>query len=272
MLYKALILDIDGTLIWRGRPHISKQVTDGLKSLQRRGVTVILATGRAAFACEGTVLGTDFVPDYRVCANGAFIVDRCGTPVFERYLTPAQVLALTDYAHENGYLLNFSFEDAYYTYVGHSRFLSFYEQAVGSSGYILDGAERDRHHESPPYGAYTTMPDEAARRYCGAHPDIMMKQSVPGSYDIMPAGVDKAVGIGMLLETAGIAWAQVVAAGDGENDIDMLQKAGIGVAMRNAPDVVRAAADVVAPPVDEDGILDVLRRYFGHGEPAGSAR
>lgn len=262
MAYKALVLDIDGTLIWRERRHISKAVEQKLKDIQQSGVTVIFATGRAAFACESGVLGTDFVPDYRICANGAYIVDCTGKPVYERYLNEQQISDLTDFAQRNGYPLNLSFEDGYYTYVGHEDFLAYYKKLVGTDSYIKDGSARTRHFQSMPYGAYTTMPPQAAAAFCATHPGIKMMQSVPGSYDISLSDIDKSGGIALLLKQLGIAWRDVVAVGDGENDIDMLRAAGVGIAMGDAPDVVQAAADAVAPNVGDDGVLAVLDRYF----------
>lgn len=66
---------------------------------------------------------------------------------------------------------------------------------------------------------------------------------------------------GQILEHWGIAPEEIMAFGDGENDMDMLRFAGVGVAMGNAPDSVKACADYVTGSVDCDGIFSALRRY-----------
>ena len=81
--------------------------------------------------------------------------------------------------------------------------------------------------------------------------------------DLAPEGVSKASGLEWVCRELGVAAADVLAIGDGRNDIEMLRWAGRGVAMGQAPDRVKAAADGVAPPVPEDGAAAELRRWFG---------
>ena len=74
---KALILDIDGTLIVPGAPCASPAVVKAVKAVQKRGIPVILATGRTSFAATPTILG-GIRPDYGVYTNGALILDGAG--------------------------------------------------------------------------------------------------------------------------------------------------------------------------------------------------
>jgi hydroxymethylpyrimidine pyrophosphatase-like HAD family hydrolase len=80
--------------------------------------------------------------------------------------------------------------------------------------------------------------------------------------DIGPRGVDKAHGLAMVCEDLGIDPADVLALGDGRNDIEMLQWAGRGVAIGDAPDEVKAAADIVTGLFDELGTVAELDRWF----------
>jgi len=74
--------------------------------------------------------------------------------------------------------------------------------------------------------------------------------------------VSKASGLAHVAGQLGVDRADVLAIGDGRNDIEMLEWAGRGVAMGQAIEPVREAADAVAPPVAEDGVADELGRYF----------
>lgn len=80
--------------------------------------------------------------------------------------------------------------------------------------------------------------------------------------DIAPEGVDKTRGLALVAERLGVAAADVLAVGDGRNDLEMLRWAGRGVAMGDAPDEVRAVADAVTDPVAQGGLVRELRRWF----------
>jgi hydroxymethylpyrimidine pyrophosphatase-like HAD family hydrolase len=80
--------------------------------------------------------------------------------------------------------------------------------------------------------------------------------------DFMPEGVSKASGLDTVCAKLGVEQAEVLAIGDGHNDVEMLAWAGHGVAMGQAPDDVKAVADEVGPTVSLDGVATVLDRYF----------
>jgi HAD superfamily hydrolase (TIGR01484 family) len=85
--------------------------------------------------------------------------------------------------------------------------------------------------------------------------------------DLAPVGVSKASGLQLVASELGIDAADVLALGDGRNDIEMLRWAGRGVAMGQAIDVVREAADAVTDSVHDEGVATELDRYFGPGHP-----
>lgn len=80
--------------------------------------------------------------------------------------------------------------------------------------------------------------------------------------DLAPEGVSKASGLAQVAERLGVDRADVLAIGDGRNDIEMLTWAGRGVAMGQAPDEVKAAADDVVPSVYDDGAAVEISRWF----------
>ncbi len=87
--------------------------------------------------------------------------------------------------------------------------------------------------------------------------------------DLAPVGVSKASGLQYVADQLGIAPSEVLAIGDGRNDIEMLQWAGRGVAMGQAVDEVKAVADAVTGPVDDDGAAQELGRWFPVAGSAG---
>ena len=89
--------------------------------------------------------------------------------------------------------------------------------------------------------------------------------------DIAPEGVSKATGSSWSPRRLGIDATEVLAVGDGRNDLEMFAWAGRAVAMGQAPDEVAQAADAVAASVDEDGLADVLEPLVGLDDRAASA-
>ena len=80
--------------------------------------------------------------------------------------------------------------------------------------------------------------------------------------DLSPVGVSKASGLAMVADELGVAQADVLAIGDGRNDIEMLRWAGRGVAMGQAVEEVKAAADAVTETVYDDGVVVELSRWW----------
>lgn len=80
--------------------------------------------------------------------------------------------------------------------------------------------------------------------------------------DLAPEGVSKASGLAEVADRLGVAREHVLAIGDGRNDVEMLEWAGRGVAMGQAPDEVQAIADDVAPSVNDDGCAVEISRWF----------
>ncbi len=79
--------------------------------------------------------------------------------------------------------------------------------------------------------------------------------------DFTLAGVDKASGVSRVGQTLGVDLSNMVAAGDSYNDLPMLKACGFGIAMGNAPQEVKTAADFVAPSVEEDGLAVAIREF-----------
>jgi Cof subfamily protein (haloacid dehalogenase superfamily) len=87
-------------------------------------------------------------------------------------------------------------------------------------------------------------------------------RSEPFFLEIMPKNIDKAYSLGKLLEKLGLTKDEMIACGDGFNDLSMIKYAGVGVAMANAQEVVKEAADYVTLSNDEDGIVHVIEKYW----------
>ena len=98
-----------------------------------------------------------------------------------------------------------------------------------------------------------------ARRFIGR---LSIYRSEPFFIEVMARGVDKGAAIAGLIERLGLEREDVIACGDGLNDLSMIRYAGLGVAMANAQPEVKEAADVVTLSNDEDGVAAAVERYL----------
>jgi len=94
---------------------------------------------------------------------------------------------------------------------------------------------------------------------------MYISKSLPYFLEFAAPGVTKAAGLHFLAQHLGFARERTVAFGDGENDIELVEWGGYGVAVENAHDRVKAVADLVCPSVDEEGVAQVLEAYLAGG-------
>lgn len=263
MAYRALALDVDGTLVCSAQKKISPETTAALRILQSRGVVVILATGRSGFASTGAILGTDFTPDWRVCINGAQILDAAGRTVYERRFSSEDVENITAFISRLSLPLTFTFEDAYYVYSDYDEYVSYYTSHAGPVPYLRDGSDRARHLQSLPFGAYILgMPGSVRDELAAFCPSIKLMETNPNAYDVGPADADKKHGVARVLSRLDIGFDELVAVGDSENDRELLSAAGVSVAMGNAPARIREIAFHVTGTVQENGVVSAIERFF----------
>ena len=112
MPYKAIILDVDGTLVAHGEPSARPAVAEMVRRVQAQGVKVVIATGRTYYAMNTSILG-GIRPDFAVCANGAQVLDGEGRLLASEDFTPEEMYALVDYFEHFDYPLAFGFSARY---------------------------------------------------------------------------------------------------------------------------------------------------------------
>jgi hydroxymethylpyrimidine pyrophosphatase-like HAD family hydrolase len=87
---------------------------------------------------------------------------------------------------------------------------------------------------------------------------MFIAKSLPFFLEFAELGVSKGSGLAFVAEREGFTHAQTIGFGDGENDMELLQWSGYGVAVENADDRLKAIADFVCPSVDEEGVAQVI--------------
>ena len=104
--------------------------------------------------------------------------------------------------------------------------------------------------------------DKEMERISALYPQMGITSAYTYNLEVNVPDATKGIGLLKLAELLGLEREQVIAFGDGENDLSMIECAGIGYAMENAPENVKVAADRIAPPNTEDGVAQVLTELF----------
>lgn len=254
-MIKAIFFDIDGTLVSFKTHRVPDSANRAIKELHKKGVKVFIATGRHIATIDN--IG-DLPVDGYVTVNGSVCLldDKV---IYEHPIPESDVSTLMDYlktkqsfpcvfVHERDLLMNFKDDDVEEVF----RSLAFSDPPVAS----LDEMERKK-----VYQILAFFREDKEQTIMELLPGCETTRWNPLFTDIIPKGGSKWTGISKMLEHFSIAPEEVMAFGDGGNDTDMLTHAGIGVAMGNASDEVKAFADYVTASVDDDGVEKALRHF-----------
>ena len=239
----AAALDLDGTIIGPDE-KISPAVQDAIARLGRH-LPVFIATGRepADVLRYSKELG---LTTPQVSDGGANILDPVrGVSVWTAPLGPANAEAVVTKLREMG-----------------SAFVA--THASGTASTFDDVPNWDLIRVSA-LDLDEEAADALAQCFRGDKSMHVIKAVLPynglWAVDFTLAGVDKATGVARVGKTLGVDPANMVAAGDSYNDLPMLAACGFSIAMGNAPEEVRAAADFIAPSVEEDGLAAAINDY-----------
>ena len=239
----AAALDLDGTIIGPDE-KIAPAVQEAVIRLARH-IPVFIATGRepADVLRYAKELG---LTTPQLCDGGANILDPVrGVSVWTAPLGPANAEAVVTRLREMG-----------------SAFVA--THASGTASTFDDVPDWDLVRVSA-LDLDEATADALAKEFRGNKDMYVIKAVLPytglWAVDFTLAGVDKATGVSRVGRTLGVDPANMVAVGDSYNDLPMLESCGFSVAMGNAPEEVRAAADFVAPSVEEDGLAVAINDY-----------
>ncbi|PFG65614.1 HAD superfamily hydrolase (TIGR01484 family) [Propionibacteriaceae bacterium ES.041] len=255
---KLVALDIDGTVVdHAGR--LPDPVRDAVQRVLAAGVPVVLSTGRSWHATRPVFDALGLPPGYAVSSNGAVVVEYPPSEVIRQVtFDPADVIdKVTRFAPDALIATEV---------VGHGYRVSAQFPAGDLDGEItVESAEQLR--REPVTRVIIRDPgssDEdfiALAEQLGLH-GVSYFIGYSAWLDIAPEGVHKATGLAEVCDRLGVDRADVLAMGDGRNDIEMLQWAGRGVALGDAPEEVQQAADAVTGLFDDGGTPAELARWF----------
>lgn len=270
MKYNAIVTDFDGTLL-RSDRTISERTLNAIKKYREKGGKIVLCTGRMFNSirpeAEKAGLGGELY-----CYNGAAVYDtktgvrRAHTPVSTKY-----VQDICKYFEERDLYFQTYFDDVVFcqkfSEAGDYYYKHFSRGARFATGVPLS-VYFEKHPEARPTKFLAILNPEDMLTHINAINEkfggsIMVMCSNAEYLEIVSARAGKGNALLNFCKQTGIPTEECVAFGDSLNDIPMLKSAGVGIAVENARDEVKAVADYICPSNDEDGVAEVIEMIIG---------
>ena len=256
-MIKAVFFDVDGTLLSQKQGKVPISTRRALRRIRKKGIKIFIATGRHMI--ELSKLPVMEIPfDGYLTLNGNLILDEnkkayAGTPISA---DEVEVLSGIFRAKKIPFVM-ISSDKRYINYVDDVVV----ETQASTHGTIPDVGTVSDYDGEKIYQCIAFVQDRERKVLDEILDECSITSWNPTGIDIVARGSGKAAGIAQFIEEQGLDRSEIMAFGDGENDIEMLKYAGIGVAMGNAGDAVKAAADYVTDSVDENGIENALKHF-----------
>lgn len=265
IVYRAIALDLDGTLT-NNKKEVTPATREALLTAQENGAHIILASGRPTFGIEPVAESLELSTrgGYILSYNGGKIIDwRTKEEIYSQHLPNNMIPTLYNYAKKHGYAL--------LGYVG--------KEIITESADDKYVAEESRINKMPIRkvdNLLANLEPNPTKLLMTAEPIVAMEtekellalvgdrmdvyRSAPFFVELVPKGIDKAQSLLRLLAKLNLTPQDMIAFGDGYNDLSMLRLAGMGVAMSNAAPEVRSEANYVTLSNEEDGVAVAINK------------
>jgi len=268
MAIKLIAIDIDGTLI-NSKHEITPFTKEVIHHVQEQGIRVVLCTGRPFLGVQRYVdeLGLDLQEDYLITYNGALVQNTLTKEAIHHIGVSGEDYKRIDkLAMEIGVHFHALDFDAIYT---SNRDMSRY---TGQDSYFTTMPIRYRTleeiHEKDEFTKIMLIDEPAildkaiAKIPSEFYEEYTIFKSEPFYCEILNKRASKGQAVQRLAATLHIAQQEIMAIGDHPNDLDMVQHAGIGVAMGNAVDELKKIADYTTSTNNEDGAAKAIEKFI----------
>ena len=274
---KAIVLDIDGTLL-TSEKKLSKLTKESLLKAKKQGVKVILASGRPTTGMLDLAEELELAKydGYLVSYNGSKVIDvKTGEELFNQAMTVEEGKAFLEHMKQFDVTVMIDKDDYMYTNDVFSCTLDYKGQPLNIVEYESRGGkyklcEKDDLAEFLDYPINKILtagkPEYLKEVYQEMKAPFNNKLNCVFTadfyFEFTAQHIDKAKALDTVLSPLGIERKDVIAFGDGHNDVTMLAYAGMGVAMENAVSELKRVADFETNSNDEEGIANFLEEYL----------
>jgi 5-amino-6-(5-phospho-D-ribitylamino)uracil phosphatase len=268
--FKLLVIDVDGTLVNKDG-DISADDRRALAETVEAGIQVSLCTGRVTRTCLSILDKLCLDGGYHIFFDGALVYDcKKDKELFSRPLAAEMVREACEAALANGVPLDL-FSSTRYFVIEESWRSQIRRDYFGIEPVIADFKTIWQKEKIIKGGIVVSSVDEKqkASRYLAGFTDrLSFPWTVTPAYpdchfiNIVDKGVSKGKALQALSAHLGIEKEEVLAIGDGSNDVSLLSAAGLAVSMQNSPTELKAVADFITADVDHSGVARAVRKFL----------
>lgn len=251
---KLIFFDVDGTLYDNNLKLIHPSTVLALKALKDKGHELVIASGRAYFMLY-SIEEIKALFDHFVLINGQFIMAN-GKVIYEDTIEKAKIDALIKSMIE--LKITYGFESSATEAI--SEINDRVKGTFAEMDLNLPPENKNLHEKENIYQMWCFGSSEAIEILAKKHPDFAFIKWLTSGYDIIKKGQSKGKGIKYLSDYLGFAKEDLIAFGDGDNDIEMMENVGVSIAMGNATEKLKAVSSIVTSRIDEDGIYQALKQ------------
>ena len=252
---KIIFFDIDDTLRNSKTGFIPSTIPTVFQQLREKGILTGIATGRGIFGVVPEIKALK--PDFFVTLNGAYIEDKKGNVIYSNKIARDKVEEYIAWTKEVG--IDYGLVGSHGAKL--SRRTEMISQAIDPIYPDLE-VDPDFYQKEDIYQMWTfedqgddlTLPESLAST-------LRMVRWHEHSSDIVPISGSKAAGVAKVVDQLGLKPENVMVFGDGLNDLELFDYAGISVAMEISHDIIKEKADYITKTLEEDGIFDALEGF-----------
>ncbi|RYM02179.1 HAD family phosphatase [Sporolactobacillus sp. THM7-7] len=271
MVYRLLALDIDGTLL-NNHNRLDRKTKEAIQFAKKKGVVITLVSERHFHSAAKVARGLRLTHPI-ITHNGAFVSSSMDDPVYTSKIDHSQLLQLVEFLETYPCQIQISHERLSISNrprqknliakmtIGMNEPLFYPVTYVDTlSQYLLENYESAT-------DVKVTLKDEKImddiEKALGDYfPSLESRRTSSHDLTLVREGTSKFNGLFFFAGKLGIPLSEIVAVGNGPEDTEMIEKAGLGVAMRNAPPEVKARADWVTRSNDMDGVAYMVKEVF----------
>jgi Cof subfamily protein (haloacid dehalogenase superfamily) len=255
MKKKLILLDIDGTVFDNNKRCIHPSTITAIKEAKAKGHEIVIATGRAYFMLYSI---SEIMPliDHFVLINGQHVISN-NDVIYEDTIKVETMEEITS-----------ELKNMNITY----GFQSAYAEAISDINDDIKSTFMEMNLNLPPRNSSFYTEEKVYQMWCfcsleeadvlrGKFPSFEFIKWMSAGYDIIKKGQSKGKGLIKLAKHLRFDLEDTISIGDGDNDIELSKTAGIGIAMGNATNALKAASDYITDDIDKDGIYNALKHF-----------
>ncbi|MFV0412417.1 MAG: HAD-IIB family hydrolase [Oscillospiraceae bacterium] len=277
MKIEALLLDMDGTTLQDNQVYISEKTMRAVKAAIAKGIYVVPCTGRALDMLPPQIAQISDV-DMRYCitSHGARVVDRrTKASLYTNLIAPGQAAEIcrifenqniyAEIAFKNDIYMEQSIVDTWREQPVPAHHIWYVEAGMAHAVPLLSGFFAAADEGVEKFNLYGIPPEKQRPIYDAITATGFVSHTRPGinaDLEFLTAAIDKSEAVSALLAHLQIPMENVMICGDSSSDVAIIRKAGVGVAMGNAPGWIKQDADYVTASNAEDGVAQAIAKFI----------